>query len=413
MADPVKSDEIEDVLSSIRRLVSEHHPTGAATPPVSEDADASLSGLSEKLVLTPALRVTDPEDPWVPITPREDADAADHPEAEASDDEDLPRGDGVDWAQELWGDDRSGPDPAFDPQLQADIWDTAECDGEADDSRDAGASDDGAPIGADPDIDKGALLSAGLADPPEADIVDAADIEEVDEPETDDAPDASHETAEAASHDTPEADDADAADTSPPVSFIRSSSSLVDYEPEEGAISPPDEAPPFATRELAEARAAQMAVAGVLSAVQAGKTTADASDGGGAEAAHAAPQDHAPEPSDAASQDAVEPSEPESAPTEELDAPDFLADPQPEADDTPSSDAQDQTNPEVEDLGEGPFSFPDDDAGFVDEATLREIIAEVVREELQGELGQRITRNVRKLVRREIRIALAADDLDD
>lgn len=34
---------------------------------------------------------------------------------------------------------------------------------------------------------------------------------------------------------------------------------------------------------------------------------------------------------------------------------------------------------------------------------LRDLIAEVVREELSGALGERITRNVRKLVRREMR----------
>jgi hypothetical protein len=52
------------------------------------------------------------------------------------------------------------------------------------------------------------------------------------------------------------------------------------------------------------------------------------------------------------------------------------------------------------------------DEGFLDEETLRRIVADVVREELQGALGERITRNVRKLVRREIRLVLAADELD-
>lgn len=50
--------------------------------------------------------------------------------------------------------------------------------------------------------------------------------------------------------------------------------------------------------------------------------------------------------------------------------------------------------------------------GVIDEDVLREIIREVVREELQGALGQRITRNVRKMVRREIRLALAAESFD-
>jgi len=48
----------------------------------------------------------------------------------------------------------------------------------------------------------------------------------------------------------------------------------------------------------------------------------------------------------------------------------------------------------------------------IDEDSLRELVAEIVRQELQGALGERITRNVRKLVRREIHRALAAQDLE-
>jgi hypothetical protein len=48
---------------------------------------------------------------------------------------------------------------------------------------------------------------------------------------------------------------------------------------------------------------------------------------------------------------------------------------------------------------------------YLDEDALRELVASIVREELQGALGERITRNVRKLVRREIHRALAAHDL--
>ncbi|MCH2076877.1 MAG: hypothetical protein MK180_08310 [Rhodobacteraceae bacterium] len=73
---------------------------------------------------------------------------------------------------------------------------------------------------------------------------------------------------------------------------------------------------------------------------------------------------------------------------------------------------------------EGPFDsakddrFPGVDAEdaadqvvALDEEQLRDMVAEIVREELQGELGERITRNVRKLVRREINRALAGQDL--
>jgi len=49
---------------------------------------------------------------------------------------------------------------------------------------------------------------------------------------------------------------------------------------------------------------------------------------------------------------------------------------------------------------------------FIDEDTMRDIVSEMVRAELQGDLGDRITRNVRKLVRREIQHALASRELD-
>lgn len=48
--------------------------------------------------------------------------------------------------------------------------------------------------------------------------------------------------------------------------------------------------------------------------------------------------------------------------------------------------------------------------GMIDEAALREIVAQMVRAELQGELGEKITRNVRKLVRREIHRVLLTHD---
>ncbi|EYD76526.1 hypothetical protein Rumeso_01947 [Rubellimicrobium mesophilum DSM 19309] len=50
-------------------------------------------------------------------------------------------------------------------------------------------------------------------------------------------------------------------------------------------------------------------------------------------------------------------------------------------------------------------------APWPDEATLRALVAEAVREELRGELGETLTRNLRKLVRREVMQALALRDL--
>ena len=62
-------------------------------------------------------------------------------------------------------------------------------------------------------------------------------------------------------------------------------------------------------------------------------------------------------------------------------------------------------------LFEEPMDYTDDDT-FLDEETLREMVSDMVRSELQGELGDRITRNVRKLVRREIHRAMASRDFE-
>lgn len=49
---------------------------------------------------------------------------------------------------------------------------------------------------------------------------------------------------------------------------------------------------------------------------------------------------------------------------------------------------------------------------ILDEDALRDMVGDIVRLELQGALGERITRNVRKLVRREIHRALTTQELD-
>ncbi|SNX71929.1 hypothetical protein SAMN05878503_11137 [Cereibacter ovatus] len=46
------------------------------------------------------------------------------------------------------------------------------------------------------------------------------------------------------------------------------------------------------------------------------------------------------------------------------------------------------------------------------EPHLRDLVREVVREELQGAMGERITRNLRKLIRAEIHRALLTRDLN-
>ena len=63
----------------------------------------------------------------------------------------------------------------------------------------------------------------------------------------------------------------------------------------------------------------------------------------------------------------------------------------------------------VDDEADVPWAEEDQ---IIDEEALRLLVGDIVRSELQGELGERITRNVRRLVHREIMRALAARDLD-
>lgn len=89
----------------------------------------------------------------------------------------------------------------------------------------------------------------------------------------------------------------------------------------------------------------------------------------------------------------------------------------PEDDDTAdilSAEVIEATAEEIsDDISETAFAdFDDlDDAALLDEDALREMVVDIVRSELQGALGEKITRNVRKLVRREIHRALASHDL--
>lgn len=92
--------------------------------------------------------------------------------------------------------------------------------------------------------------------------------------------------------------------------------------------------------------------------------------------------------------DSAEAEAPMAFPQEPLDAPQAIPFPQ--------DKVQRASEPKAQDADD-----------VLDEETLREIIAEVVREEFAGQLGERITRNVRKLVRREIRQVLSNEDQDE
>lgn len=90
-------------------------------------------------------------------------------------------------------------------------------------------------------------------------------------------------------------------------------------------------------------------------------------------------------------------------------------------DDSPATDAQGDTGTDTSTGSDIASALEAEDVAaklvtaeprLPDEAALRALISEVLRQELRGVLGERITRNVRKMVRREIQQALMSPDGD-
>ena len=82
------------------------------------------------------------------------------------------------------------------------------------------------------------------------------------------------------------------------------------------------------------------------------------------------------------------------------------------AKDVPASAARNGDDPQSQQDQDPEADFLGSEDAVLDEEMLRDMVSEIVRQELQGSLGERITRNVRKLVRREIHRALAARELE-
>lgn len=99
--------------------------------------------------------------------------------------------------------------------------------------------------------------------------------------------------------------------------------------------------------------------------------------------------------------------------TENPDAP--IATPEPmfhhKIDDETEEDHHDDLMAGDDDPADDLTAYLDDDS-TIDESALRDMVAQIVRAELQGELGERITRNVRKLVRREIYRVINSQEFD-
>ncbi|OAN82406.1 hypothetical protein A8B78_08100 [Jannaschia sp. EhC01] len=418
MSDPAKTpEEIEDVLASVRRLVSDHAPIhdGAAHPSASEPSQAEAPEQQvEALILSPSFRVTDPEDPWVPVAtssePDSDSTAAQTPDAKdliaeivtAEVDEPDQKLDAVppqevepEWQPDdrlahfdaVGGAEEEGPatqewiDDHSDEPAEEDLADLIRLDG-----ADASVADFESETGDDNWPEGGAeaalLTLVARRDPaPET----GADATVEDPAEEDEAEDGAPQEASGE-------DDAGAPDTA----MVEE---LVEPQAEAGTVED--------ARSGADAVLDDPAEAPIDEDLGAEDQTVEAPD---AEAE--APGLEDPEKEERAQSTPIfsRASRPVEQPTEQA-AEQPIEQP---AESTVGKSAEQPAEQTVEDLGDtpSPFSFPETDDGILDEDTLREIIVDVVREELQGVLGQRITRNVRKMVRREIRLALAAEDLE-
>lgn len=343
MSDPVTNVEIEDVLSSIRRLVSADDRTESKaitkedTPP-------------EKLVLTPALRVSDekadadqqefvaPEIAEDQMKPDDDPQAIDQVSVEAEESdalEDTAEADGDAPVQDVWSDDEAESSDLQTDHLAEISEDEPEQDGLEDWGEAPSDEDDTEQLQAEE-------MAASQEDedqarpPEEAEETDFADGF-FDNPENLSARVAGFEEAIATRNDQwePDGDSQVEENSAQPMEALHWEDSE-DDQIEDAEIVPEDE--------------------GLEAFV----------------------------PDDEAEEDVAFPDPAEDAALQAALARNAFADDDP---------------------------LPTDEA-ILDEETLRDMVTEIVRQELQGALGERITRNVRKLVRREINRALSVQELE-
>ncbi len=406
MSDPAKSpEEIEDVLASVRRLVSDHGASGTDGPSVGAVApqkDSPASDEGARLVLTSSFRVADTEAPWASAeTDGEDASTDQTDKLVTAEDEDGSE----DHPQSTW-----------QPEDRMAEFDVVGDDGSAEDA------DDGADMSA----------FEALEDISDDDLTDltrldgASSMPETFESDTGDEnwPGEGAEAAlltlvarrDPAAQPRKSEAEPDIAET---FDGDDASDALDDHEGSAAAEAGLEPA------EVGESLEEDEGISEPESADGGGETddmttaepAGDGTDVDDTEMLSAATGDLDIGHSSAASDDDHAEHD---APHQEMRTPLFsrraqtAGDVDAEAEDTPT-DEDEMVLDAMSDEAEGDaslFALTDEYDGILDEETLREIIVDVVREELQGVLGQRITRNVRKLVRREVRLALAAADLE-
>lgn len=348
MSDPVTNVEIEDVLSSIRRLVSEESKPRTDSAPAQPD----------RLVLTPAQRISET-------------------------DQETPSLDDV-------SDDDSAPETSDTAELSDDA------DAQHEDDDDGGA------------IDLSAFIDAASVVPAQGNVQSDAND---DRDESEDTPDRGEEAAEhltlvedAIEVEADNSDDVetvseiadqpnDASDNSDTLEFdeyedaeVQEDETLVETVSEdEDAVEETDEPQASLEDKIAELEA----MVGESQDDWDGDEDIDDADVTSIEWRDTVEDAMTATESERSSASIIHDVEPEEA----------------------RSAAWTTGEPEVEDDAYDAVLFADETTE-IDEDALRDMVADIVRQELQGALGERITRNVRKLVRREIHRALASSEFE-
>ena len=340
MSDPVANVEIEDVLSSIRRLVSAEERADRRDARAPRD-DASLQ--DARLVLTPAQRIDDARES---------------------------RGDeGLDIEAP---DNAAGQESRLEGIEDAEILDTSE-------------DHDTAPANATAEADMMQDVPRFMRHGPQ----------EQDEPERADDPEGKDGTAPDPGHE----DDA----------WVETTEKTDAGEPDGGDTTQHEAAPEEAPQTGLDLKELKARIAGFESAVAAQQGEWEP-DGGDNDDNAAAPVSPLPWHDDAGDEagdegDSVE---------------DAVVDPETETEtehwhergmDSDDGEAASSGAQSVADAPAAEGGWCADDT-VIDEEALRDLVSEIVRQELQGALGERITRNVRKLVRREIHRALVSHGID-
>lgn len=336
MSDPMTNTEVEDVLASIRRLVSDDKRP---------EAHAVQQPPNDRLVLTPSLRVNDEDDPDAP----ED------------------------------GGDLAAPDPEAEQGMQSENTETAF-------EPSTEMYDDDAPSAHEPEAES-------TAPPRQPEGPQAGDDDAIMREQDIDAPDPEPAVSpvdevlvakEAAN--APDTDEVFAEDNPDDVLALQVPE---DWEQQEDADTEQDLAGPDAPVEEAADRPLTQSLSEKIAALETlvGNRTDRF------------------EPDDPGT-DAYAGTDPPAMAWEDADADEVPVDTAPAAPAAAANEAPRQSEQEA------PAQLFSSDEDVLDEDALRELVSDIVREELQGALGERITRNVRKLVRREIHRALAAQDLE-